>query len=180
MPAAASVIRYYKFFLHKKVRKVLDYGAGKLRNSIFLAEEGFEVIAADLPEQIDRLKGKAVAGRLAGLLAATELEQSRLNVDLVISNFVFNIIADGSDKQRYLSNAVRNLRHYGYLLVEVRCRQNQSPCGSDCTYYMKCKSCVKTYCHQELDLLVVPYGFRRISHYYSHRTLTVLYQLAGR
>lgn len=177
MTAAASVIRYYRFFQHQQALKVLDYGAGKLRNALFLAGEGFEVFAADLPEQIYKWKGETVAGSLAGLMEATELEQSKLHVDLVISNFVFNIIPDGVEKQRYLSNTVRNLREDGYLLVEVRCRQNQNPCGSDCTHYMKCKRCVKTYSHQELDLLVTPYGFRRISHYYRHRTLAVVYQL---
>lgn len=178
MPAA-SVKRYYRFFLHQQARKVLDYGAGTLRNARFLAEEGFEVIAADLPEQIEKIRGGTVAARLAGLMEAAELEQSRLNVDLVISNFVFNIIPDGAEKQQYLSNVARNLRDEGYLLIEVRCRQNEVPCGSNCIYYLKCSRCIKTYSHQELDLLVIPYGFRRISHYYQHRALTVLYQLDG-
>lgn len=178
MRAAASIMRYYKFFRQRDARNVLDYGAGKLRNSLFLSREGFNVFAADLTEQIDRIKGEPAAGRLAGLIEATELEWTRLNVDLVISNFVFNIIPDGLEKQRYLVNTVRNLRRDGYLLVEVRCRQNLVPCGSGCTHYMKCESCVKTYSHEELDKLVAPHGFTRICHYYRNRALAAVYQLA--
>jgi SAM-dependent methyltransferase len=177
MQVATSIMRYYRFFRQCNARNVLDYGAGKLRNSLFLSDEGFQVFAADLPEQIDRLKADPAAGRLAGLIAATELEQSHLNVDLVISNFVFNIIPDGPEKQRYLDNTVRNLRRDGYLLVEVRCRQNLVPCGVGCTHYLKCASCIKTYSHEELDRLVSPYGFRRVCHYYRHRALAAVYQL---
>ena len=177
MNAATSIMRYYRFFQQRNARRVLDYGAGKLRNSLFLSGKGFNVFAADLPEQIGRMKEEPAASRLAGLFEATELEQTRLNVDLVISNFVFNIIPDGPEKQLYLRNTVRNLRRDGYLLVEVRCRQNLVPCGSGCTHYMKCNSCIKTYSHDELDRLVTPYGFKRICHYYRHRALAAVYQL---
>ncbi|WP_243372461.1 methyltransferase domain-containing protein [Geotalea sp. SG265] len=178
MQAATSILRYYKFFRQRNASTVLDYGAGKLRNALFLSGEGFDVFAADLPEQIERIKGEPAVGRLAGLIEATQLERTRLNVDLVISNYVFNIIPDGREKQHYLKNTVRNLHRGGYLLVEVRCRQNLVPCGSNCTHYMKCSSCVKTYSHEELDKLVIPYGFSHICHYYRHRTLAVVYQLA--
>lgn len=177
MQAATGVMRYYRFFRQRNARNVLDYGAGKLRNSLFLSQEGFNVFAADLPEQIGRIKEDPAAAGLAGLIETTDLKRTRLNVDLVISNFVFNIIPDGLEKQRYLKNTVRNLRREGYLLVEVRCRQNLIPCGSGCTHYMKCNSCVKTYSHEELDSLVTPYGFKRVCHYYRHRTLAVVYQL---
>lgn len=176
---AASVERYYRFFRQQQARNVLDYGAGKLRNSLFLADAGFCVYAADLPEQVRRIRAGSAAARLAGLLETGELRRSRLNVDLVISNYVFNIIPDGVEKERYLKNTVRNLRPDGYLLVEVRCRRDKELCGSGCSHYMKCQSCVKTYSHEELDQLVTPHGFRRVCHYYRRHALAVVYQLCN-
>ena len=174
---AASVGRYCRFFQKQHAYNVLDYGAGKLRNALFLADAGFRVYAADLPEQLHNISGWESTARLAGLLETGALEQSRLNVDLVISNYVFNIIPDGVEKERYLSNTVRNLRPAGYLLVEVRCRREDEPCGSGCSHHLQCPGCVKTYSHEELDRLITPHGFRRISHYYRHHALAVIYQL---
>ncbi len=82
--AATCVMRYTRFFTLAGVRRVLDYGAGLLRNSIYLAEQGFQVYAADLPDQIKALSLHPGAARLAGLLSDRELPQTALGVDLVL------------------------------------------------------------------------------------------------
>ena len=174
--SAISVSRYKRFFQQKKLLSVLDYGAGTLRNSKFLAEEGFRVYAADIPDQVERILAMSGRERLAGVLATDQLERSHLGVDLVLSSYVFNIIPDGTEKSRYLQNIVLNLRPEGYLLIEVRCRVQSAHCSSGCSQGRKCPLCVKTYSHQELDELLIPYGFKRVSHYYRRHAVAVLYQ----
>lgn len=174
--AAVSVSKYVSFFRKKRVRSVLDYGAGTLRNARYLAEAGFEVYAADLPAQVERIMEMTGRSQLAGVLATDELEGSRLAVDLVVSIYVLNIIEDGSEVGKYLKNIVLNLRPEGYLLIEARCRRQSDHCGHGCSTSHRCHSCVKTFSHHELDLLLKPYGFRRISHYYRRHAVAVLYQ----
>lgn len=173
--AAESVTRYARFFQHAGVEKVLDYGAGTLRNSAYLMGEGFTVFAADLPEQLEQMRARPTARGLAGLFDVAELPQSYLYVDLVLSTYVFNIITSGGDQRRYLDNIVANLRPGGYLLMEVRCRRHGTECSDRCSDYFKCEHCVKTYTHEELDHLLTPYGFRRVSHYYGGHALSAVY-----
>src|SRR5512138_799955 len=113
--AATSIIRYSKFFRHQGSNRVLDYGAGKLRNSKYLAEQGFTVFAADLPEQVELLRDSPDVEMLAGILDSRQLSESRLNVDLVLSTYVFNIIAGSNEQTVYLGNILHNLKKGGYL-----------------------------------------------------------------
>jgi SAM-dependent methyltransferase len=174
--AAKSIIRYSKFFRHQGAVKVLDYGAGKLRNAAYLAKQGFTVFAADLPEQVAVLRHLPDARPLAGILDSAQLAASCLNVDLVLSTYVFNIISKSEEQGAYVANICRNLKPGGYLLMEVRCRQLQD-CGAGCSHYFKCADCAKTYTHSELDQFLTPYGFNRISHYYGNHALAAVYQL---
>jgi SAM-dependent methyltransferase len=174
--AAASVRTYSHFFKKQGVRSVLDYGAGTLRNSSYLAGLGFAVYAADVPEQVERILRMATRTLLAGVVTDAELERSRLAADLVLSTYVLNIIPDGSEKSSYIRNITLNLRAGGYLLIEARCRREETACGSGCSFHAKCPNCVKTYSHGELDRLITPFGFRRLCHYYRRHAVAVLYQ----
>jgi len=174
--AAASITRYSGFFRQSRAHTVLDYGAGTLRNALYLARHGFTVYAADLPEQVAIQRGRSDARQLAGLLDVGELQESRLGVDLVLSTYVFNIIMENAEQRRYLDNVVANLRPGGYLLMEVRCRQQDTHCSASCSHHFKCQSCAKTYTHEELDRLINPCGFRRISHYYRQHAVAAVYQ----
>ncbi len=53
---AESIRRYSTFFKKHNVTNVLDYGTGTMRNTHFLADQGFTVYAADLPEQVVKLR----------------------------------------------------------------------------------------------------------------------------
>lgn len=174
--AAASIIRYSDFFRESRAETVLDYGAGTLRNALYLAQHGFKVYAADLPEQVEVQRGRPDARQLAGLLEVGELHSSRLGVDLVLSTYVFNIIMENVEQRRYLENVVANLKPGGHLLIEVRCRRQETDCAPSCSHHFKCSSCAKTFTHQELDSVITPYGFRRISHYYRQHAVAALYR----
>ncbi len=176
-PAAVSVKRYSTFFKNKKALKVLDYGAGKLRNSLFLADSGFHVYAADLPEQIRRVRESGAAAGLEGLLENSQLSAGGLNADLVVSTYVINIIADNEERIRYLRNASLNLHPKGYLLIEVQCRKESPRCGSGCPSHMKSPPCAKACSLEELDGMAGLFGFARLCHYHRRHALAVVYQL---
>lgn len=176
-PVALSVKRYAPFFKRKNALKVLDYGAGKLRNALFLAEAGFHVYAADTPDQVRRIRELGEVDRLDGLMENRELGLGGLNADLVVSTYVFNIIPYDWEKINYLRNASINLRPLGYLLIEVQCRRESPQCGSGCSVHMKCPSCAKACSLEELDGMVKPFGFVRLCHYYRRHALAVIYQL---
>lgn len=177
--AANSVSLYSRFFSLSHADTVLDYGTGTLRNALYLAEQGFTVYAADLPEQVRVLRDHPGVQRLAGLLEVGELEQSRLGVDLVLSTYVFNIIMQKAERLRYLKTLVANLRPGGYLLMEMCCRRDDAQCGPSCDHCSNSDDCAKTYTHHQLDLLLAPYGFKRICHYYSNHALAAIYRLAN-
>ncbi len=176
MTVAKSINRYCNFFRYQGAETVLDYGAGKLRNSRYLAEQGFTVFAADLPDQVERFRDLPCSDALAGGFDTDQLSHARLNVDLVLSTYVFNIISGSAEKDTYVANIVRNLKKGGYLLMEVRCRRPDS-CGDGCTHYFNHADCARTFTHQELDSLLLPHGFRRISHYYRKHAVAAIYQL---
>jgi cyclopropane fatty-acyl-phospholipid synthase-like methyltransferase len=173
---AESVRRYSTFFRKRQATNVLDYGTGTMRNALFMANQGFKVIAADLPEQIARLQCCPAVSHVERLMAADELTDSRLNVDLVLSTYVFNIIMENSLRHDYLKNVVANLKPGGYLLMEVRCPKLHERCDTACKDYFSCPECAKTLTHEELDALLNPHGLRRISHYYRSHAVAAIYQ----
>jgi tellurite methyltransferase len=175
--ASESVRRYSNFFKKQSAFRVLDYGTGTLRNAVYLSQQGFRVHAADLPEQVARLQGCPALSRIEQLLAVEELPESKLEVDLVLSTYVFNIIMNHADRRAYLENVVANLKPGGYLLMEVRCPRLGERCGLSCQDYFSCVDCSKTLTHEELDALLNPHGLRRISHYYRSHAVAAIYQM---
>lgn len=173
---AESVKRYSTFFRKSQATNVLDYGTGNMRNALFMAQQGFKVIAADIPEQIAKLRDRPLDSAIERLMVTDELPDSRLNVDVVLSTYVFNIIMASRDRYTYLENAVSNLKPGGYLLMEVRCRKEHERCDPTCSDYFSCADCSKTLTHEELDALLNPHGLRRISHYYRSHAVSAIYQ----
>lgn len=173
---ATSVMRYAQFFRLARVRSVLDYGAGLLRNSLYLAGAGFEVYAADVPGQVKVLCTHPEAGQLAGILTADELQEARLGVDLVISTFVFNIIETKAQREQYLQNVKLNLRPGGFFLIEVNSRHGDETADSARQLCQNCNGNANGYTHSEMDRLLALYSFDRICHYYSSHALAAIYR----
>lgn len=176
---ATSVIRYARFFRLSRANKVLDYGAGTLRNALYLADRGFKVYAADVPEQARILRSRPGSERLAGILDVGELMTTRLNVDVVLCTYVFNIIVPKAQRKLYLDNVTANLRPGGFLLIEINSRLEEMGCDSPLQHYHCFDHKAKSYTHDELDRLLGQYRFQRICHYYSDHALAAVYQLAS-
>ncbi|ACH39939.1 tellurite resistance protein TehB-related SAM-dependent methyltransferase, putative [Citrifermentans bemidjiense Bem] len=177
---ATSIIRYTRFFRLIRANRVLDYGTGSLRNALYLTEQGFTVYAADVLEQVKVLKAHPKAKALERLLDVSELAQSDLCVDLVLSTYVFNIIETRAQRKQYLENVVANLREGGYFLIEVNSRPDDISCASPLHHYLSCDDKARSYTHDDLDRFLVPYKFEPICHYYSTHALAAVYRLTER
>ncbi|WP_051412127.1 class I SAM-dependent methyltransferase [Halonatronum saccharophilum] len=159
-----SVVESIDFFEENEINSIIDYGAGKLKNSIYLSERGFEVYAVDKMEQLERSKRYYSNIKLKGLIDYNKISSYDLKVDLVISNFVLNIIEGVEIRIRYIDNSYFKLKTGGCLLIEVRRRRGITP-----------KSCNKAFNQNELNELVLSRGFNLIKSRYSKYSLVGLY-----
>ncbi len=93
---------------------VLDYGAGKLRNSLFLAQAGFEVVAADRDEVVARWQ--PIDGIVP--ISLEEIAVSKRHFDAVVCTYVLNILGD-LQRSEALVNLVSLVKPGGLLCIEV-------------------------------------------------------------
>jgi len=160
-----SIVNLVPFFKNNQVLKVLDYGAGKLRNTIYLLKKGFEVYACDTAKQIKKVNSLIGADKLPYIIDESRLISHRLNVDLVVSNYVLNIIKEDSDKLKYIKNVYDILKQRGYFLLEVRRKTERTP-----------TDCAKAFTKEELNCLISSYDFKKIKDYSSKISIIFLYQ----
>jgi len=160
-----SIVDLTKFFKDNQVVKILDYGAGKLRNSIYLLKKGFEVYACDTESQIRKINYLIKANSLPYLIDESKLMSYKLNVDLVVSNYVLNIIDGDSEKLKYIRNTYFSLKQRGYFLLEVRRRTEKTP-----------NNCFQAFTKEEVNDFILNYNFEKIDDYSSNRSIIFLYQ----
>lgn len=115
MSVAKSIAGLVPFWQIRKVKLVLDYGAGNMRNSLYLFRKGFRVIPV---ERSPHWRQYAQSQGLDYVFDPMGLPES-LIVDLVLLNFVLNIIPDDLEKRKILHLVWRIIKPEGYLLVEV-------------------------------------------------------------
>ncbi|HEX3032462.1 MAG TPA: class I SAM-dependent methyltransferase [Bacillota bacterium] len=167
MVTARSICNHLYFFRGNDVSTVLDYGAGNLRNTIYLSRHGFKVTAVDVPEQITALKSNAAERGSWRLMDTEELTWTDKQFDLIISNFVITLLS-AEERREMLFQIREKLRPQGYLLVEVHSNEHRLS-GST-----RPKS--KTYSTPEMDNLIMPLGFRRIHKSLGRSAVALLYQ----
>jgi SAM-dependent methyltransferase len=110
-----------------KIRKdhsILDFGAGKLRNSLFLLKQGYEVCAVEY-EQLYRESSPAQSQlndaykyrkRFSKLIYPHEFEKGTHRFDLALLVNVTNIMPIPAERQFVLQCCQQKLRKNGYLL----------------------------------------------------------------
>ena len=104
------------FLLENNVQKILDYGCGKfLRDSLLLTENGFEVDAVDMEEQIEIID-KEKAKRMHGL--STKIKDN--NYDAALLNFVLQVLPTEKQRKETLKNVYNAIRKGGYLIFSLR------------------------------------------------------------
>lgn len=100
--------------------EILDYGCGKLRNSKFLLNEGFEVSILDTFKQLSSLSEMD----LVLFKNIYRLEDLNLNYikryKAILCSFVLNVIPNETDRLIALNNIYTILNNNGTLYLEVR------------------------------------------------------------
>ncbi|TDX47987.1 class I SAM-dependent methyltransferase [Orenia marismortui] len=147
---------------------ILDYGAGKLRNSIYLSELGFKVYACDITDQINKIRSLKKSEELYCTIDEKFLVNYRLAFDLIISNYVLNIIKKDYARKEYIRNTYLNLKRSGYLLVEVRKRTKNTP-----------DRCVTAYYQQELDDMILSERFKKVDELSFSKSIVGVYRKDG-
>lgn len=114
---------YGSSFLNKyaeKDLKILDYGCGKLRNSMYLIKKGFKNISIlDSDTQINNIKNKVDLSIFSNVFSISTYNPKPL-FDIVLCSFVLNVIEDYIIRVKVLDNIYNSLKENGYLLLEVR------------------------------------------------------------
>ena len=99
--------------------EILDYGAGRLRNSLYLLEQGFENISLiDTKEQIknwDKHKNK-----FKEIYSTEEIEFINTKYDYILCSYVLNVIPSYEERVTVIKNINRLLNDNGIAVIEVR------------------------------------------------------------
>jgi SAM-dependent methyltransferase len=104
--------------------RVLDFGAGKLRNTLFLLSKrvGFRITSVEFQECLKTPEGKRRLGRaqkFEQFFLKTwphEFLRSDFEVDAVLLVNVANVIPEESDRQRVIRECTKRLRSGGWFL----------------------------------------------------------------
>lgn len=162
MQPAKSVAVFLPYLKANGIYRVLDYGAGKMRNSLYLADRGFYVLATDCqaPAQLFGNRKKFI-WVTKEVIAAGILKKA----DLVLCNFVINIINTKDERKKIMHEISDQLRPGGYLLLETR--ENRVGASRPVRYALS---------RDELDSLAVCYGFAAVMFLRGRNSLAVLYK----
>ncbi|MEL7565351.1 MAG: methyltransferase domain-containing protein [Dehalobacterium sp.] len=160
MGAAISVQFLVPYWKRHQVSLVIDYGAGNLRNACFLQEQGFKVVIVETPDHLNKIKEKIFINQLPEIVSPM-ISCFEMEVDLVLANFVLNIIEDDNERKKIISNVYKNLKEGGFFLVEVKEKSKRYP--------------QKGFSEEELDRLVGEWNFRKIRIMRRRGLLGILY-----
>lgn len=105
--------------LLKNEASILDYGAGKLRNTFFLKELGHAVSVLETTKQIKRIQASHPHLPIPTYSIDEELQHT---FDAVLCSFVLNVIPIPESRIDILQKTHRILRTNGLLVIEVRKR----------------------------------------------------------
>ena len=110
-------------FRDRDVSTILDFGAGNLRNTLYLLNEGFKVWAVEFKETFERPLGQKrlkEAQKHDDFFFVEYPEQflkfkKKLDAALVIN--VVNIVPEEADRKKILKECARRLKPAGLLLL---------------------------------------------------------------
>jgi len=125
-------------------KKILDFGAGRLRNTIALREAGFDVVPMDTSKQVGNLK---------------TYDQLKEKFPVILCSFVLNVL--NPDEQIKAMEQIRLLSE-GMVVIEVRQPKEilnaktgiVQPCGG---YIMQGGTYQYPFTQESLTFLISPY-----------------------
>jgi SAM-dependent methyltransferase len=179
-------------FRKREFTDILDFGAGKLRNSFYLTRKGFKVRAVEFKEAFDTPVAKkrlARAERSKGLFILrypTEFLEFSGFVDAIILVNVANVVPEPSDRDRILKECAARLKKGGLLLwmsqhgephyrpgVTQRLRLNDGWCYG---LHRRYQSFYREYKIPEIRSLVPKFGFTELRKITSNHNWAFLFE----
>lgn len=121
-PAISDVVASLR---KNKQKRILDFGAGKLRNTLHLLskKDGFRVWAVEFKECFEKPAGKKRLARAEKYSKRFFLKkwpddflESHFEVDAVFLINVANVVPDESDRRRIVAECSKRLRKGGWFL----------------------------------------------------------------
>lgn len=112
--------RVRQLLRQQKSGRVIEIGAGCLRNSLFLLKQGFRATAVDLPGMEDRFPKQYQRFRQRGGVVLLGQMSVHGQFDFGICTFVVETICDPAKRLRLLRDIVRKLSRYGFLILSTR------------------------------------------------------------
>lgn len=128
-----------KFFKRKNVKRVLDFGAGALRHTFPLLEEGFQVCAVDFAEQYAQTETKRVCREkrseaeddpnFSALVYPKKFIGDRRSFDAALVCFTFQGMPISHERTKALALIHKKLVDRGYLVWMSRYDAAELPEG---------------------------------------------------
>ena len=111
----SSIKKYIEKF--DKTTTILDYGCGKLRNSLYLLNLGYDVAILDTEEQINKIK----CDNFKKIFTQDAFSNNTIEkFDLILNSFVLNVISDIEIRNNIVKNIYNSLNENGFAIFEVR------------------------------------------------------------
>lgn len=96
---------------------ILDYGAGKLRNTHFLLKHGYQVSIIETPLQLLNLASHDLS-KIQHIYSIEEDIYEQF--DVILCSFVLNVIPKEEERGRILTRSRQLLKEDGHIFLEVR------------------------------------------------------------
>lgn len=102
----------------ENTEQILDYGAGRLRNTRYLKEQGHHVTIIDTPLQIKRNQGIISELGIGVYDDTKQIEDDSFKY--ILCSYVLNVIVAFADREALVFNINRILTAEGKAFIEVR------------------------------------------------------------
>lgn len=96
---------------------ILDYGAGRLRNTHFLLEKGYQVSILETRLQLENLAQQDLSKLQAVYCLEDDIPEQ---FEVVLCSFVLNVVPNLQERSHILKRSHQLLQSSGKLYVEVR------------------------------------------------------------
>lgn len=107
------------FYLKKENIYILDYGCGRLRNTKYLIEQGFNVSIIDTDKQIKNQLSNIETLNIKNYYTCSNINFKK-KYDVILLSFVLNVIPEINDRNIILENSHKLLKDNGVIYIEVR------------------------------------------------------------
>jgi len=126
------IIEIAQFFKKRKVKRVLDVGAGSLRHTRPLLRRGFQVCAVEYKEQFARpackeaLKRARRSPNFSALIFPNQFIKDERKFDAAIISFVIPTMPKAKERQKLLKIIKKKLRKKSYIVWMSQYGKNQN------------------------------------------------------